>query len=76
MTADHSFDLRLWPGSHTRDLLPQIRIVGDHTAEEVVAAAVGPGSARINGFFPNTRLFHVMLSAFGWNRNPRAEAAP
>lgn len=66
VTSDHSFDLRLHPGSHSRDVVPQMRIVGDHTAEEVVVAACGPGSGRVTGFLPNTRLFHVMLSAFGW----------
>ncbi len=37
-----------------------------HTGEEVAAIAIGAGSERVSGFFPNTRLFHVMLDAWGW----------
>jgi alkaline phosphatase len=66
VTADHSFDLRLQPGSHTRDVIQHLQVVRDHTAEEVVAAAVGPGAHRIAGFLPNTELFHVMIAAYGW----------
>jgi hypothetical protein len=24
----------------------------------------------VRGFFPNTRLFHIMLSAYGWKPEP------
>jgi alkaline phosphatase len=43
----------------------------DHTGEEVVAAAMGPGAERISGFFPNTAVFDVVMAAYGWS-----EAAP
>lgn len=37
----------------------------EHTADEVAAVAIGAGSERVSGFFPNTRLFHVMMDALG-----------
>jgi alkaline phosphatase len=37
-----------------------------HTGEDVLAAAQGPGAERVRGFMANTELFHVMMSAFGW----------
>ncbi|EZP76609.1 Alkaline phosphatase family protein [Novosphingobium resinovorum] len=43
-----------------------ISVHGGHTGEEVIAAASGPGADKVHGFFPNTRLFDVMLSAMGW----------
>jgi len=39
----------------------------------VVVAANGPGAERIRGFFPNTKLFHVMMAAYGWR--PQVQAA-
>ncbi len=41
-----------------------------HSGEEVAAIAIGAGSEPVSGFFPNTRLFHVMLDAWGWNADP------
>ncbi|WP_233222380.1 alkaline phosphatase [Allosphingosinicella deserti] len=46
-----------------------ISIDDTHTGEEVIAAASGPGAEQVRGFFPNTRLFDVMLSALGWKRD-------
>ena len=68
VTSDHSYDLRLWPGARTKDILPFVHIEkdGDHTAEEVYAFADGPGSEQVHGFFPNTHLFDIMMDAFGW----------
>lgn len=66
VTADHSFDQRLAPGSKTKDILKSVEIKGDHTAEEVIAAADGPGAEKVRGFFPNTYLFEVMMNAWGW----------
>ena len=37
--------------------LPFIRVDNDHTGEEVVAAARGPGAERVRGFLPNVALF-------------------
>ena len=37
-----------------------------HTGEEVIAAASGPGAEQVRGFLPNTRLFEIMMTAFGW----------
>jgi alkaline phosphatase len=84
--ADHSFDTRLRGGKKGDDLVPPadapkevtaspkapIRVVGGHTGEEVVVAAQGPGAERVRGFFPNTRLFEIMLAAYGWQPDPKA----
>lgn len=42
-----------------------------HTGEEVAVLATGRGADGVNGYFPNTHLFHVMLDAWGW----KADAA-
>ncbi|MCU1330664.1 MAG: alkaline phosphatase [Bryobacterales bacterium] len=58
-----------WQQTHdpkARIDLPVIRLEHGHTGEEVLATSQGPGSEMVNGFFPNTRLFEVMMSAFGW----------
>jgi alkaline phosphatase len=75
--ADHSFDLRVRAGKKGESLLanpeaprPSIRKDGGHTGEEVVVAAKGPGAEQVRGFFPNTRLFHIMMAAYGWERRP------
>lgn len=81
-TADHSFDLRVYNGRWGKPLLtgvaaeggdgalsvrlPNVRMDDDHTGEEVLVAAQGPGSERVRGYLANTDLFHVMMSAFGW----------
>ena len=78
--ADHSFDTRLRGGKRGEPLLPaasgngdraapaepNLRVGDGHTGEEVLVAAQGPGSERVRGFFPNTRLFRIMLAAYGW----------
>ena len=46
--------------------LPVIRVNDDHTGEEVLATAQGVGSEKVNGFFPNTKLFQIMMDAYGW----------
>lgn len=38
----------------------------DHTGEEVLVAARGPGAQRIRGYLLNTDLFDIMLAAYGW----------
>jgi alkaline phosphatase len=76
--ADHSYDLKLLSGARDRPLAEQLAsppgerpviaadTTGAHAGEEVVAAAMGPGAQGVKGFFPNTWLFSVMMSAFGW----------
>jgi alkaline phosphatase len=67
VTSDHSYDLHFpRSGKPGEDILPLMKLEGRHNAEEVVAAAQGPGAERVRGFLPNTRLFHIMLSAYGW----------
>jgi alkaline phosphatase len=51
--------------------LPNIHLLGSHTAEEVVVAARGPGAALVRGFVPNTAVFDWMLAAYGWPRDRR-----
>jgi alkaline phosphatase len=54
--------------------LRSIVVENAHSGEEVAAIAVGAGSERVHGFFPNTYLFHVMLDAWGWKADPSAPA--
>lgn len=61
--------LEEWQKSHTAKeevRIPALRVGHSHTGEEVVVAAQGPGAERVRGFMPNTRLFHIMLDAWGW----------
>jgi len=78
--ADHSFDIRLRGGRKTEPLLParaadparkppanpSVRVEDGHTGEQVLVSAQGPGSQRVRGFFANTDLFGIMMSAYGW----------
>jgi alkaline phosphatase len=60
-----------WKAAHPKSdpiRLPVLRVEDGHTGEEVLAAAQGPGAQQLRGFLPNTRLFEVMLNAFGWKR--------
>jgi len=41
----------------------------DHTGEEVLVAAQGPGAQRVRGVLANTELFEIMLAAYGWKRS-------
>jgi alkaline phosphatase len=43
-----------------------VRRDDDHTGEEVLVAAQGPGAQRVRGFLSNTDLFHIMMGAYGW----------
>lgn len=46
--------------------LENVLVNRTHTAEEVPALAIGAGADGVRGYFPNTRLFHVMMEAWGW----------
>ncbi len=46
--------------------LENVRRDDDHTAEEVLVSAQGPGADRVRGFLANTDLFHIMMAAYGW----------
>jgi alkaline phosphatase len=46
--------------------LKYVYVNDTHTADEVAAIAIGPGAEAVHGFFPSTRLFHVMREAWGW----------
>ncbi len=50
--------------------LKSLVVDNSHSGEEVAAIAIGAGSEEVSGFFPNTRLFHVMLDAWGWKADP------
>jgi alkaline phosphatase len=72
VTADHSYDLRL-AGEEAKigkSILPHINIEINHTGEEVLVLADGPGAERVHGFMHNTDVFHVMMAAFGWEGQP------
>lgn len=66
VTADHSSYARLFGGVHDKEILPKFKATGEHTAEDVIVAAQGPGSEAVQGFFPNTHIFEVMMKAWGW----------
>jgi alkaline phosphatase len=81
-TADHSYDLRVHDGDRGAPLLPgldaaygddedsvrldNVRRDNDHTGEEVIVAAAGPGAERVRGVLSNVDLFDIMRSAYGW----------
>jgi alkaline phosphatase len=46
--------------------LDSLRRDDDHTGEQVIVAAQGPGAERVRGFLSNTELFHIMMAAYGW----------
>jgi len=46
--------------------LKNVLVNRTHTAEEVPALAIGAGADGVRGYFPSTRLFHVMMEAWGW----------
>ena len=58
------------PGVKEPVRLPYIRVESGHTGEEVVVLAKGPGSDLVRGFLPNTRLFEIMMAAYGWAETP------
>ena len=47
--------------------LDNVRRDDDHTGEEVLAAAQGPGTERVRGVLSNTDIFHIMTAAHGWD---------
>jgi alkaline phosphatase len=48
--------------------LQNVRRDDDHTGEEVMVSAQGPGAERIRGVLSNTELFDIMLAAYGWQK--------
>jgi alkaline phosphatase len=46
--------------------MENIRREDDHTGEQVLVAAQGPGAERVRGFLSNTELFRIMMAAYGW----------
>jgi len=46
--------------------LDNVRREDDHTGEQVLVAAQGPGAERVRGFLDNTELFPIMMAAYGW----------
>jgi len=58
-----------WQKSHKPDEpidITALRIGRSHTGEEVVVAGFGPGAERVQGFLPNTKIFQIMMAAYGW----------
>jgi alkaline phosphatase len=76
MTADHSYDLRIkgenlveTATTATPQQIAAITSLEDqHTAEEVPVIADGPGSEMVHGFMSNTDIFHIVMSAYGWEK--------
>jgi alkaline phosphatase len=48
---------------------PVISVENSHTGEDIVVAAQGPGAERVQGFMPNTRIFEIMMAAYGWEES-------
>ena len=81
-TADHSYDVRVHDGRRGATLLPaldqsygddhdfiefeNVRRYDDHTGEEVIVAARGPGASEVHGVMSNVELFKIMRAAYGW----------
>jgi alkaline phosphatase len=82
MTADHGYDLRIKGEALTetaktasvKEVVSAISLEDQHTAEEVPLVATGPGSEMVHGWMSNTDVFHIIMSAFGWESAPRTEA--
>jgi alkaline phosphatase len=70
-------DLADWhaskPANPKEVRLAALRIDDAHTGEEVLVAAQGPGSEMVRGFMPNTHIFHIMMSAWGWQKPPSSQ---
>lgn len=49
---------------------PVIAVENSHAGEEILVAGQGPGAERLHGFIPNTRIFNVMMAAYGWPETP------
>jgi hypothetical protein len=76
VTADHSYGIRL-EGQKTpkpADVLTQLTLLDDHTGEDVPVLAAGPGSERVRGFVPNTRIFDWVVQGYGWTGVPPAQS--
>jgi alkaline phosphatase len=81
MTADHGYDLRIKGEALTetaktasvKEVVSAISLEDQHTAEEVPVVATGPGSEMVHGWISNTDVFHIIMSAFGWESSPPAE---
>lgn len=60
------------PGEKPRTIeLPNVYVLRSHTGEEVVVAATGPGADRVQGFMPNTKIFDIVMAAYGWSREKK-----
>ena len=65
-----------WPIAHVLPVLTitagllsaneVISVQDGHTGEEVIVAASGPGSDKVRGFLPNTRIFDIVMAALGF----------
>lgn len=51
--------------------IPALRVGHSHTGEEVLVTATGAGAERVRGYMPNTRIFDIVMQAWGWPAGPR-----
>ncbi|MEJ5370061.1 MAG: alkaline phosphatase [Bryobacteraceae bacterium] len=51
--------------------IPALRVGHSHTGEEVLVTAMGAGAERVRGYMPNTRIFEIVMEAWGWRAEPR-----
>jgi hypothetical protein len=52
---------------HWAVILSLAKVEDYHKAEEILVSAYGPGVDSVREIFPNTQLFEIMLSAYGWD---------
>ncbi|GIU74667.1 MAG: alkaline phosphatase [Bryobacteraceae bacterium] len=63
-----------WMSGHSQKdeiRIPALRVGHSHTGEEVLIAAMGAGAERVRGYMPNTRVFEIIMQAWGWRPEPR-----
>ncbi|MGQ9918971.1 MAG: alkaline phosphatase [Bryobacteraceae bacterium] len=66
--------LEEWMANHSPKeeiRIPALRVGHSHTGEEVLVTAIGAGSERVRGCMPNTRIFDIVMQAWGWRAEPR-----
>lgn len=48
-------------------VLPAVEVTERHTGEEVLVTGIGATAEQLHGHFPNTHIFQIMMTAFGWD---------
>ena len=70
VTADHETGGFSIIGEEENGKLKTAFTTGDHTATLIPVFAFGPSSENFTGIYDNTKIFHKMLSAYNFDKNP------